>query len=94
MALVRGTVNPLNVLGIRKLPYVPLHFARTHTENLKDINNIDNWIYKNLNSRYCIKKTHMVDSKNKISEMCEIAMEDPRELTMLTLGCPYLHKIN
>lgn len=92
MSLVRGTVNPLNVLGVRKLVYIPSHFGRTRTENLKDIDAIDNWIYKNLNSRYCIKKSHMLDSNNKLTEMCEIAMEDHKELTMLSLGCPYLHK--
>lgn len=92
MALNRGEVNPLNVLGVRKLPYVPFHFAKTYTENLKDIYEIDDWIYTNLNSRYCIKKTHKLDKNNKISEVCEIAVEDPKELSMLSLGCPYLHK--
>ena len=91
MSLIRGTVNPLNVLGVRKLPYIPFHFGRTHTQNIKDIHSIDDWIYTNLNSRYCIKKTHMLDSNNKITEMCEIGMEDHKELTMLSLGCPYLH---
>jgi hypothetical protein len=92
MTLIRGTVNPLNVLGVRKLQYMPSHFARTYTENLKEIHNIDDWMYINLNSRYCVKKSHMLDKKNKITEMCEIGVEDPKELTMLSLGCPYLHK--
>jgi hypothetical protein len=25
-------------------------------------------------------------------EVIEIGIEDPRELTLLSLGCPYLHK--
>lgn len=92
MALIRGTVNPLNVLGIRKLSFIPPHFAKTYTENLRNMHSIDDWIYTNLNSRYCIKKSHMLDKNNKITEMCEIGMEDAKELTMLSLGCPYLHK--
>lgn len=92
MALIRGTVNPLNVLGIRKLSFIPQHFAKTYTENLRNIHSIDDWIYTNLNSRYCIKKSHMLDKNNKITEMCEIGMEDAKELTMFSLGCPYLHK--
>jgi hypothetical protein len=91
MTLIRGTVNPLNVLGVRKLSYVPLHFAKMYSSNLKQIYNIEDWIYNNLNSRYCIKKNHILDSSNKITEVCEISMEDPKELTMLSLGCPYLH---
>ena len=59
---------------------------------IKDLHNIDDWMYTTLNSRYCIKKSHMLDSNNKITEMCEIGVEDPKELTMLSLGCPYLHK--
>ena len=92
MALIRGTVNPLNVLGVRKLHYMPLHFAKTYTENLKDTHLIDDWIYRNLNSRYCIKKNHILDNTNKITEVYEIGMEDHKELTMFSLGCPYLYK--
>jgi hypothetical protein len=93
MSLIRGSVNPLNVLEIRKLSFSPSHFAKTYVENIKDMYDIDKWIYKNLNSRYCIKKSHTLDRNNKIVEMCEIGLEDPRELTLLSLACPHLHKI-
>ena len=91
MALNRGTVNPLNVAGVRKISYMPLHFSKMHC-NILEIKNIDDWMYTNLNSRYCIKKTHILDSSKKITEVCEVGVEDPRELTMLSLGCPHLHK--
>jgi hypothetical protein len=32
-----------------------------------------------------------LDKNNKITEMCEIAVEDPKELSMLSLGCPHLY---
>jgi len=92
MALSRGTVNPLNVLGVRKLNFIPIHFARTFTSNTKEMNNIEDWIYTNLNSRYCIKKNHKLDDSNKLIEICEIGIEDPKEITMLSLSCPYLLK--
>jgi hypothetical protein len=92
MALIRGTANPLNVLGIRKLPNIPFHFAKTYTKNTIQLPQIDNWIYENLNSRYCVKKSHILDDDNKIIEVCEIGIEDPKDLTMLSLGCPFLHK--
>lgn len=92
MAITRGSVNPLNVLGLRTLTHIPFHFAKTYTDNIRSMAQIDEWMYSNLNSRYCVKKTHIVDKNNKISEVCEIGVEDPKELTMLTLGCPFLYK--
>lgn len=94
MALNKGTINPLNVLGVRKLNFIPVHFARTFSSNLGAMYSIDEWIYTNLNSRYCIKRTHKLDSANKLTEVCEIGLEDPREITMLTLACPYLLEKN
>jgi hypothetical protein len=92
MALIRGTVNPLNVLGVRVVPHIPFHFAKTYTENTRYMAEIDQWIYVNLSSRYCVKKSHMLDKNSKIAEVCEIGVEDPKELTMLSLGCPFLYK--
>lgn len=89
MALIRGRVNPLNVLGLRKLSSIPPHFAKMSTKNVDRIDAIDNWIYTRLDSRYCIKKSHIVEDK-KITEMLEIGVEDPKELSMLSLGCQHL----
>lgn len=88
MSLARGTVNPLNVLGIRKLSFIPTHFAQTYTTKTIEINKIDYWISTNLNSRYCIKKSRRV-IENAISEVYLIGFEDPSEITMLYLACPY-----
>lgn len=92
MALSRGSINPLNLLGVRKLGFTPPHFAKTYIDNIGEMANIDTWIYQNLNSRYCLKKTYIVSSNNKMIEACEIGIEDPKELTMLSLGCPFIHK--
>jgi hypothetical protein len=92
MTLIRGTVNPLNVAGVRKLSYIPQHFVKMYLKNVGEMDNIEEWIYTNLNSRFCIKRTHKLDTNNKIAEVCEIGIEDPKELTMLGLGCPHLHK--
>ena len=91
MSLSRNEVNPLSVLGMRKLSFIPSHFSKITTGN-SDIRIIDQWINYHLNSRYAIRKTLSLDSNNKMVEMIEIGIEDPREITMLTLGCPYVHK--
>lgn len=57
-----------------------------------DIRMLDQWISHNLNSRYAIKTTFTLDDNNKLTEAKEVGMEDPKELTMFSLGCPYIHK--
>ena len=92
MSLSRGEINPLGVLGLRRLSFIPKHFTTVTVGNdLIDIKLLDHWINYHLNSRYAIKKSLKLDSLKKITEVIEIGIEDPRELTMLTLGCPYVH---
>jgi hypothetical protein len=92
MSLSRGEINPLSVLGLRRLSFIPEHFAKVSIETTAiDIKLLDHWINYHLNSRYAIKKTLGLDSSKKITEVIEIGIEDPREITMLTLGCPYVH---
>jgi hypothetical protein len=90
MALAKGTINPLNVLGLRRLNYVPEHFARMSIKNHLD--EINSWVYSNLNGRYAINRTLKAGDDNKMIETQEIGFEDPTELTMFSLACPYLHK--
>jgi hypothetical protein len=91
MSLSRNEVNPLSVLGVRRLSFIPNHFTKIKI-GICDLKNLDQWINYHLNSRYAIRKTLSLDSNNKTVEMIEIGVEDPREITMLTLGCPYVHK--
>jgi len=88
MAIAKGTVNPLNVLGLRKLNYMPKHFTKMGILNYYD--EISLWVYTNLNSRYAIKRTLKISEDNKVIEAYEIGFEDPAELTMFSLACPYL----
>jgi hypothetical protein len=92
MALVRGSINPLNVLGARRLSFIPKHFATMTLNKATNTDKIDTWIYQNLNSRYSIVKSLQVDSSNKMVEVHELGVEDAKELTILSLSCPYLDK--
>ena len=91
MSLNRGEINPLSLLKLRRLNFIPQHFKKIQVVNGIDIKLIDQWINYNLNSRYALKKTLTLDINNKIVEVLEIGIEDSREITMLSLGCPYLH---
>ena len=92
MSLVRGTVNPLNALGSRRLSYIPKHFATMTLSDKNSTDRIDAWIYQNLDSRYAIVKSLKLDSNNKMIEIQEIGVEDAKELTILSLSCPHLDK--
>ena len=91
MALSRGQINPLSALGIRKLTFIPKHFSSITVSTAVDIKLLDHWINYHLNSRYAIKRSLSVDRLNKVIDVTVIGIEDPREITMLSLGCPYLH---
>jgi len=91
MALARKEVNALNVLGVRKLDHIPDNFTRLSVNGV-DLRALDLWVYYNLDSRYAIKKSLKIDSNNKLIENQEIGIEDSREITMLTLACPHLHR--
>jgi hypothetical protein len=91
MSLSRGEVNPLGVLKLRKLSFIPQHFTKISID-LTDIKLLDHWINYHLNSRYAIKRTYSLDANKKLVEVIEVGLEDSREITMLTLGCPYVHK--
>lgn len=93
MSLNRDEINPLNVLGLRKLSFIPEHFKTVNVSMLIDVNFLDHWISTNLNSRYAISRKFVLDQNKKMNEVLVIGIEDPKEITLLILGCPYLqHK--
>jgi hypothetical protein len=94
MSLNRGTVNALGILGFRKLSFIPEHFAKLVIENRYNVKDIEHWIEYHLNSRYAIRDSYGLDLTRKIVSVIEIGIEDPKELTMLAIGCNHLHKEN
>lgn len=89
MSLVKGTVNAMNLLSVRKLKYIPEHFARMQIKKY-NADSINSWIYKNLDSRYAIVSGLALDKDDRLIEIQELGIEDPKELTMLCLLCPYI----
>lgn len=92
MSLNKGEINPLNVLGFRKLSFIPKHFAKISIEHKFDVKSVEHWIEYNLNSRYAIQTKQVLDKNKKIIQIMEIGLEDPKELTMLSLGCNQIYK--
>lgn len=92
MSLNKKELNALNVLGMRKLNFIPNHFEKIYLTYKVDIKLIENWIEFNLNSRYSISIGIMLDENKKIVHGTKIGLEEPKELSLLTLGCPFLYK--
>lgn len=90
MAFKHKEVNPLELLNLRKLSYVPCHFETiTITKNI-DIKKLENWINFNLNNRYAIKYAFILDNNKKIINSIIIGFEERKELSIFSLSCPYL----
>jgi hypothetical protein len=92
MSLNRGTVNALSVLGLRKLSFIPAHFTKLKIEHRFNVSDIEHWIEYHLDGRYAIQECYGLDQNRKINVSTEIGMEDPKELTMLAIGCQFLIK--
>lgn len=90
MGIYKNDVNPLNVLGMRRLNRIPPNFTRFQVKKFIDMRELDRWIYLNLNSRYCVKKSTAV-VENKLTTIIEVGIEDPKEISMMTLACPYIN---
>lgn len=91
MPLSRDQLNPLGILGLRKLNFIPIHFATVIIKKTVDINLLEYWIIYHLNSRYAIRTCMTLDDTTNITSVLEIGLEDPKEISMLTLGCPFLY---
>lgn len=91
MALKNGKINPLNVLGLRRVEFPAHHFVYTNIPKYTPlfINNLNFWISQNLNGRYYIGQyIDIID--NTIIFTARIGFEQEKELSFFKLACPDL----
>lgn len=87
-------LNPLDVLGQRRLESMPPHFVKTKMEDsfmLFDDTVID-WIQSKLKGRYCVTAMPSVNEVGSLSTATFVAFEDQKELTYFMLACPHLRR--
>lgn len=88
MALKNGKVNPLNVLGLRRVDFPAHHFVYTEISkyNPQFLNKLDTWINQNLNGRYYVGQyIGIID--NTIVFTTRIGFEQEKELSFFKLAC-------
>jgi hypothetical protein len=79
--------NALNFFGIRKVRKPLPHFTYFNTKfDYGQEDKLDDWIRIHLKSRYYLAKILISSEKYVL----RIGFEDCKELTLFTLGCPYI----
>lgn len=86
-------LNPLDVLGARKVSRIFPHFSTTKLSDRELYDSeTENWIKAKLKGRFCIKKVPEVDSDGHLKTEVYVGFEDEKELTFFMLGCPSLRR--
>ena len=92
MALKHGKPNPLNLLDLRRVRFPARHFHYTvlNKFNPNRSMSMDDWIYQNLNGRYYVGQTVILDDTNTIAYVTKIGFEEEKELSFFLLAYPNL----
>lgn len=85
------TINPLDILRIRRLDVAPPHFEYVDipsTYNLEG--SLIKWINKNCKKRFYVGKRLTVNSKKEKGICISVGFEDNKEMSYFMLACPHL----
>ena len=91
----KNTPNPLNIYDCRKFGKKPhgLEFLQLdYTMFDQSLEGIEKWILENLKGRYYVGKHLAVDNQNRIRNFILVGFENPKELSLFNLSCPYIHR--
>lgn len=90
MSLRAGKVNPLNVLGLRRVQFPAHHFHYTMIEkyNPSLVRSLSDWILTNMNSRYYVGQGIALIN-NQFSYITKVGFEQDKELSYFKLACPF-----
>ena len=86
--------NSLNYFDCRKFSKKPdgLQILKLQTDHTETNEHIEKWILENLKGRYYIGKHLDVDNHGTIKNYLLVAFENPKELSIFNLSCPYIQR--
>lgn len=88
--LKHGEINPLNVMGLRRVEYCPPHFEKVFFNCRVQDKKITDWIYENFEGRFYFGNLYRaLDNKAEIFKCA--AFEEPAEVSIFLLS---LDRIN
>lgn len=90
MTIKNGKINPLNVLGLRKVEFPAHHFSYTTLSqyNKSYVAKIEQWIRANLAGRYYIGLYLALSADNSFVYTTKVGFEQGKELSFFNLACP------
>lgn len=88
MALVHNKPNSLSYFKIRRVNFPCPHFSYIQFNSNNNFDIMANWIEHNLNSRYYIDKSLILNSNNMLEYKTTIGFESPGDLTLFNLTYP------
>jgi|TARA_A200000113_G_scaffold224751_1_gene243469 hypothetical protein len=87
-------VNPLNYFNCRQFTKKPhgLEFLKLNYDWNDNEELLEKWILENLKGRFYIGKHLDVDVNGKIQNMILVGFENPKELSLFNLSCPFIKR--
>jgi len=87
-------VNPLNYFNCRQFTKKPhgLEFLKLNYDWNDNEELLEKWILENLKGRFYIGKHLDVDVNGKIQSMILVGFENPKELSIFNLSCPFIKR--
>lgn len=86
--------NPLNFFECRKITKKPdgLQMLKINFDHTETSEHMEKWILENLKGRFYIGKHLDVDVNGKIQNMILVGFENPKELSLFNLSCPFIKR--
>ncbi|CAB4130337.1 hypothetical protein UFOVP116_388 [uncultured Caudovirales phage] len=92
--LKHGSINKLNVHGLRKVNILPPYFTVVEFDLHTKEKTITDWVYENLESRFWMGQICKRLETKKVSLSPAIAFEDPAESTYFLMFLSQINKSN
>jgi hypothetical protein len=83
--------NPLNIIGNRRVEFLPTFFETTHLQQRYNlIDSVAKWIDCNLKGRYYVDQNYVVSENRQMEIKITVGFENKKELSYFMLACPHL----
>ena len=86
--------NYLDLLNVRQLSWLPIHFHKTKISMSEylNIDDLEYWIQDKLTGRFYLGKSPVITEDNHLKSKLLLAFEEQKELTYFMLACPFLRR--
>ena len=84
-------INPLDVLGIRQVSFLPDHFSSANfVFSTYTAHDISAWIKNNTRGKYHISQALVLGGDNMLFPGYCVGFENPKEYMFFLMACPHI----